>query len=211
MEGVQVWDKQHPLSLEKCPKHTSEPLEQHCETHHQEFGTLWPKPGLSQSSWYGKPPASRGCLEGDFGCGLTDSAACSPGGFGDHVNRQQRNVHEHPKNQPTIWSPPCIMGCYSISQSQLLPRYPSLTQRRAAEGIQTCRRPLWALQCWSAFSSFVRTSNPDWHCVITCLYYRIVLIVGQGGCYISEIRLDLSGKICMYSSTLLQLIFLVGR
>lgn len=66
MEGVQVWDKQHPLSLEKCPKNTSEPLEQRCETHCEEFRTPRAKPGLSQSSWYRKPPASWGCLEGDL-------------------------------------------------------------------------------------------------------------------------------------------------
>lgn len=37
-------------------KSTSELLEEHGETHHEEFRTLQTKPGLSQSSWYRNPP-----------------------------------------------------------------------------------------------------------------------------------------------------------
>jgi len=66
MKGVQVWDKQCPLSLEKRREKSSEPSEQHRETHRQESGTPRAKPGLSQSRCYGKPPASRGCLEGQL-------------------------------------------------------------------------------------------------------------------------------------------------
>lgn len=81
VEGVQVWDKEHPLSLENCPKNTGEPLEQDGETHRLEFGTSQAEPGLSQSRWSGQPPASWGFPKGDFGCFLTDSAAAFPMGL----------------------------------------------------------------------------------------------------------------------------------
>lgn len=79
--------------LGKCLENTNEPLQQCCETHHQELGPPQAKPGLFQLSWYRKPPASWGCLEGGFGYCLTPSAPCFLKGFADDVNRQQRNVH----------------------------------------------------------------------------------------------------------------------
>lgn len=102
MEGIQVWEKQHSLSLEKCPEKIRQPLEEHCETHHYTLGTPQAEPGLCQLSWYRKILASWGCLEENFGCCLTDPAACSPEGFGDQVNRHQRNIISIPRT--SLWN-----------------------------------------------------------------------------------------------------------